>query len=711
MIVAELLTKLGFTIEESSLNRYKKLISDIGKANISNYSKAQVNYERVASIQQQRINNTNIATARLSNLNQQRINNELVSGERQSNLIQQRINNNRLAASREQLLNQQTLNARQQYDQRQIRFNQQQISRDNSDKKARQATVLGGALAVGASGTALFGGALKTSLETFGTYEKELIRVRAKTGASPEDMKALKAQSLDLGRKTQFDPIAIVQAYSELAGQNYNAKQIQAMTPHVLDVSTVTGESTQNVSRLMSEMLHQFRKAPTESNFKQMADIIGVSTGKMGLKLQQLEYTMKYSGALSNVAGIDPKQAVTLAVALGRGGLLGSTPGTSIRSIISDATNTGSLIQSGKHKNKTKGQMLKEIGVNPFDAAGNFNFFQFAEQLNKATEKMTKTQKLDTFRTIFGKTAMTAATMISELAKRADDGTQSLRDIYNQFDKFSASGIANEMKTGWLYNIQLLTSSLLTLGKTIGEAIAPMLEKMANGMQKIIDYLSAHEHITKMIGYFLLFGFAISGVVTALASLGFAFLGLQAFMEALGAETLFAGFLTGAGWILGVVAAVVVLALAIEDLWTLWEGGESVIGNFADYVNKIMYDTFGVDIPALFDRLLNDINTFATATSQYWEVIKSSAAAVWGGIKDLIIGLMGDAIDSIKNMFSGLWQGIKDGVKNFTSNVTMNNTNNFALAKAGYAEVSSAASSGASKGMKLALNNSQKQKR
>lgn len=474
---------------------------------------------------------------------------------------------------------------------------------------------------VGTMGSMFFGHKIKEASTTFGDFESAIIKVKAKTGASDHEIEGLKELALDLGRKTQFDPIEIANLFGEGAGQGYNIADIKKLTPNVLNVSTITGKDPAESMRLMSETLHQFGIQAKDS--EQVADVLGISIGRLGVKAENFGFTMKYAGQLSREMGIDLKHAAALAILQSRAGIVGSTGGTSVRRALSNiAAKDGAIA------------ILDKLKIQRFDKNDNMDIFRILGELDKKTSKMKKGDKAAVFKGLFEQTAF--APMMG-LAHQIGSGGGD--KVLKTLGSLSSAGIAQDMFKGLNAELKLMNSSILTLDKVIGEQLAPKLEFFANIVRNVADYLSAMDPVTlQVIANLMLLGFAVSSITAAFVAWQI----LGGYLAPIGVAiaSIFAPLTAGFGITLGVLGAFVALAAAIVyvgyQIYKTITTGKSQFTTFANFLNKLFLDLFGWDIPGIFDTLISKINGFTSKATDIFNTFIEKVKTMWSGLGDFI---------------------------------------------------------------------------
>ena len=614
---------------------------------------------------------------------------------------QQRLNNLQLIGQ-----NREITQARQMISLRQQQLRLAQQTANAQHWKIRDG--LNSAQQLGQSGFDKFKGGILGSLFSYGDLEEQLIRASVKSGASEQQTNAMKEQAKRLGFETRFSSLDVAKSQNYLAGQNYNPEQIIKFIPHVLDVAGINKDDPNSVAKLMTEMLHQNRMAGTDENFKSIANLVGVARGKMGLELEQIRYSMKYAGALGHIAGIKPTEQMAVAIGLGRAGLLGSTPGTSMRAILADMSNLDSQAYDPTTKErskKTRKQIYEENNIQAFNKSGQFDLQLFATSLAKALEGRTNQGQMSLLSQIFGKTSLTAGGVIGGLAHNGKDGQQSFLDILKILKDTNITDLSKKTNTGVNFKIDQLTESIKTLAITIGEQLAPILTPIIEKITDFINWIGQNPHLVTLISRVLMLGTVMTGLAVAVSSVSFFMFTLAPLFNLIravstGLISVFARFGTQIlfvnGGLLSLIGAVTKFALSwailpatiyliFDDIIATLQGKRSLGRILSENINQWL-KKIGIDLTSFWDwfysfvtgqwipSLTSAFDGFFSMISSAWNNLKSLFG---GGIQTSIRGSIIYQNDPTANPFLSSANPFGNKYANTTNNktVTINQTN------------------------------------
>ena len=123
----------------------------------------------------------------------------------------------------------------------------------NFDTGAKQ--LLGGitAIVVGVKTFGVVQNAFGTSIDTAANFEQAMARVKAVSGATSEEFKALSEQAEQLGRDTQFSASQAANAQEFLARAGFQTNEITAAMPNLLSMAAAEWMDLANAADMPSD--------------------------------------------------------------------------------------------------------------------------------------------------------------------------------------------------------------------------------------------------------------------------------------------------------------------------------------------------------------------------------------------------------------------------------------------------------------------------
>lgn len=525
------------------------------------------------------------------------------------------------------------------------------------------------ATSMGATATAI-GGALGFAVKKSMDFEAQLDRVGAVAGATPAEIKKLEKAALDLGASTSKSATEVAQGMEIMAAMGYNTNQILAAMPGIIAAAEASGEDMALVADTVSAALNSFGLEAAEA--ARVADVLAQAANDSAAGVQDMQYTFKYAAPVARTLGISLEQLAAATEIMSNAGIRGEQAGTTLRA---------ALIRLSDPP-KEAAAMLKELGVRITDSSGKMlPFNQIIAQLSKSTEKMSNAQKLAALSTIFGTEAASGMlTVIEAGPEKFDELTKSLQNSAG-----ASQEAAKQMKDNLKGSLEELQGAFETAQITIGNALAPAIEKVAGYIQNLINWFNNLSPSTQQfIATAAAVAAVLAGIGTAigvlLAIIGTAASGIGALTAAFGAVS---GAIAAAGGMAGVFSAAIAaitgpVGIAIAAITGLVAAGVAIYKNW-DEIKAKAVEIWGA-IKDWFSQTLESIQQFFSNTwdgikdftSTTWENIKQITETVWNAIKDGVMAIITPFVDGITNLFNGMKDGLQiifEGLKQFFSGV------------------------------------------
>lgn len=319
-----------------------------------------------------------------------------------------------------------------------------------------------------------------SSLNTASDFEAQMAKVGAKTEATRAEMKALNDEALKLGASSSLSASQVAVAMDELGAKGFDANKIIAAMPGLIAATEASGEDLTLVSNVVTSAINAYGMEASEAS--RVADVMAMSANKTAAGVGDLGYSFKYAAPVANTLGIKLEELAAATGMLVDKGLAGEQAGTALRM---------SLVRLSSPPKEAE-KALKALNISAVDSNKKFkSLTQLSKDWEKATAKLSDTQKVQYASTIFGTEAATA--MISLFASgpaKLNDMTKALENSGGaaaktaEIMKDNYAG-AKEQMFGALESAQIAfaTPSLDVLKETF-DGIASLIENNMGGIEK-----------------------------------------------------------------------------------------------------------------------------------------------------------------------------------------------------------------------------------
>ena len=478
---------------------------------------------------------------------------------------------------------------------------------------------IGYAGAAGAASSSALAGVVGTGAG----FDAAMARVGAVSGASGEDLLALREQAKELGKSTVWSSSQAAEGQQFLAMAGFNKDQILKSMPGMLDLASAGGIDLGAAADIGSNILTGMGLDAGEMG--RVGDVLVNTFTKSNTSLSMLGETMKYAAPVAKSLGVSVEEAAAMAGKLGDAGIQGSMAGTTLRTVM--------LRLSAPSKQGA--EALDALSVKTTDAAGNMRKMpDILADLNAAMAKMPQAQKAAYTKAIFETEAMSGAFVLMEQA-----GKGVLQEFISSVKKSgTAKEVASKQNDNLAGDYKALTSALEGLSITIYEAIEPALRWLTQAGTTALSWITnfAKENstlvtaLTSLVGGF---GAAVAAILPCLTAVKTgiflfglvkaAISGVQLAIAAMG------GPLT---LIIGGILSAIAAGYLIYDNWELikekagqlWEGIKSAFSGLGEFVgNAFQLAMTAAKAPinamiAMINMVIGKINEYANVEVPSW---------------------------------------------------------------------------------------------
>lgn len=332
---------------------------------------------------------------------------------------------------------------------------------------------------VGLSATATVGIGLSAS--SFISFEKQMRRVEAISGATKEQFQLLKNEAINLGSSTVFTAEQAAAGMEKFALAGFKTNQIIDVMPGVLKLTAASGEDLALVADIISDNLIPFKMGAKDVN--RFADVLANTMSRTNVNVGMLGESLKYVSGSAGSLGLSLESTTAVLGLMGDQAIKSGQAGTNLKSAFSN------IADPKVQKN------LKALGIHVKDGKNQFvGLIPLLEQLEKKTSKMSGIDKLSFLKTNFGEEGALAMDKLLTTEKEFDGvvlkGTKAIAAMIKENE--NSQGKAQQMSDIMLQGAQgaqvLLSSAIDGLRIVIGELL--FNPTMLKGMKKITEFIS-----------------------------------------------------------------------------------------------------------------------------------------------------------------------------------------------------------------------------
>lgn len=526
-------------------------------------------------------------------------------------------------------------------------------------------------------------GMTTAAVKVGGDFEEQMSRVKAISGATGDAFEELRDQAIDLGAKTAFSAKESADGMENLASAGFDAQEIMAAMPGLLDLAAVSGGDVALASENAATALRGFGLEADQSGH--IADVFARAAADTNAEVADMGEAMKYIAPVANAMGLSIEETAAAIGIMSDAGVKGSQAGTTLR---------GALSRIAK-PTKAMRETMDELGVSFYDSEGNMISLQDQiSLLSDSFDGLTQEQKNQALVTLYGQESLSG---MMALIDKGPDSLGALTESLEQSDG-AADEMARTMQDNMNSSIEQMLGAFESAAIVIQDILAPAISAVADYIGGLAEkFVSAPKWVQTAIVSLGLFAAAVGPILFGIGKLMKLFqtvkvgilalrAGFSAFNTAIsvvggGLKAVFA--VIAANPIILLIAAIVAAVAAFIYFWNtseefrnfwigLWESIKATFSAAWETMKTALLAVWDTIIALLTPIVVSVMEIFSPMITFFiglWEQIKTIAGAAWELIKAvimapilLLIDLVTGDFNRFKEDLSMIWTTIKDSV-------------------------------------------------
>ncbi len=526
------------------------------------------------------------------------------------------------------------------------------------------------------------------AVKTAADFDSSMSKVAAVSGATGDDLDALRDKAREMGAKTKFSASEAADAMNYMAMAGWKTEDMLEGIEGIMNLAAASGEDLATTSDIVTDALTAFGLSAQDSGH--FADILAAASSNANTNVSMMGETFKYCAPIAGALGFSAEDTAEAIGLMANAGIKGSQAGTALRTIMNNLT--GDI--------KLSGSALGEVTIATTNADGSMrDLSDILADCRGAFSQLSESEQAAAAETLVGKNAMSG---FLALMNAGEGDIEKLSSAIANCDG-TAEHMAETMQDNLAGQLTILKSQLEELAISFCEMLMPAIRAIVSKIQAFVDKLNhMSEGQRKAI---LTIGLMVAALGPLLVIIGTVIskvgVAMQGFVKlASGVKKLGVAAKAGTGVfgklgaalggisapVIAVVAIIAVLIAAFKHLWdtneefrnaitTIWEGIVSKIQAFCqgivDRLNALGFD-FGsiVDVlKALWDGFCQFLAPIFEAAFNVVSTVLGTVLDVITGLLDIFIGLFtgnwSQMWEGVKEVFSGIWEGITSLFENF----------------------------------------------
>lgn len=515
---------------------------------------------------------------------------------------------------------------------------------------------------------------------SFAEVDKTMQLTNKTMGNTAEEAEMLDRAMKEAAANSTFGMKDAATATLNFARAGLDAEQAAAALAPAMNLAAGEGGNLDTVSAGLVATINGFHGSFDEAGY--YADVFAAACNNSALDVDSLSGAMSVAAPIFAAAGYSVNDAALYMGVMANNGIEADKAANSLK------TGIARLVSPAKEG----AEMMAQLGISVTNADGTMkDCVTIQRELHEAFSKLSESEQIAAASAIFGKNQMAPwLALINTAPEDVGELDASLRNCAG-----TTNEMAEAMMSGFGGSLEKLKSSLDVLVTSIGQALAPTIQKVADFIQGLVDKFNAlspaqQENIVQIglvvaaigpllvivgklisaIGSIMTFAPQIVSGVQSIMGIGSTLMG--------GLQSLWATLL--ANPITLIIAAIALLVAAFKHLWdtneefraaitAIWESLVSKIQEFCQGIVDRL-NALGLDFSSIVDVLKTIWDGFCQILAPVFEAAFSAIATILSSVLDIITGLLDIFIGLFTGNWSQLWTGVTEIFSGVWSEIT-----------------------------------------
>ena len=481
---------------------------------------------------------------------------------------------------------------------------------------------------------------------SFAEVDKTMQLTNKTMGNTAEEAELLNKAMKDAAANSTYGMSDAANATLNFARAGLDAEQAAAALAPAMNLAAGEGGNLDTVSGSLVATINGFHGSFEEAGH--YADVFAAACNNSALDVDSLSSAMSVAAPIFASAGYSVNDAALYMGVMANSGIEANKAANSLK------TGLARLVSPAKEGYEA----MKQLGISVTNADGTMkDSVTIQKELHDAFSKLSESEQIAAASAIFGKSQMAPwLALINTAPEDVGALDESLRNCAGTTDE-----MVEAMMSGFGGSLEKLKSSIDVLVTSIGEALAPTIQKVTEFIQGLVDKFNAltpaQQQTIVQIGLvvaaigplLVIVGKVISSVGSIMTLAPKIVSGVQNLMG-IGSK-LMGGLQSLWGVIMAnpiilIVAAIAAAVAAFIHFWNtseefraFWIGLWEAIKTAAQTVIEAIVNFFTVTLPEAF-------NAFVAFFQGLWESVTAFFSGIWEGMKEVV----SMAWETIKNV-------------------------------------------------------------
>ena len=327
------------------------------------------------------------------------------------------------------------------------------------------------------------------SLKTFADFEQSMLKVKAISGATESDFKALTDSAKELGSSTMFTATQVSELQLNLSKLGLTPKEINKSTQAILNLAQATDSDLAQAATVGASTMNAFGLEAEDMTM--ITDVMADAFSSTALDLEKFQTAMASVAPVAAQAGQDIQGTSAILGVLVNNGIEASSAGTALRNVFLELANKGLTWDQAMIKIQTS--------MNP----------------------------LKTAMDLFGKRGAAVATIIANNGTEIQNLTEDFRDSSGE-----AQSMADIMDSGVAGSFRRMKSQLEGVAIELGTHLVPAFNALIGYIESGVKWFTSLSDSQKK--NIVKWGLLVAAIGPVLIIIGKISIGISALIPVIG---------------------------------------------------------------------------------------------------------------------------------------------------------------------------------
>ncbi len=307
-------------------------------------------------------------------------------------------------------------------------------------------------------------------------FDAGMSEVQAISGATAEELEALRTKAKQMGATTKFSATESAEALKYMAMAGWDSQKMLDGLPGVMNLAAASGENLGLVSDIVTDSMTAFGIEASKAG--EFADVLAMTSSKSNTNVALLGESFKYVAPLAGALGYSSEDTAVALGLMANAGIKGSQAGTTLK------TSLANLAKPSKQM----ATYMDKLGISMTDSAGEVKpLDQLLREMRGSFADLSEAEQAQAASAIFGKESM--AGMLAILNTSEADFDSLTKSINNSTG--AAEDMAKVMNDNLKGDITLFKSALEGVGIALYEGVDNPARKVVQAFSGYMGQLQS----------------------------------------------------------------------------------------------------------------------------------------------------------------------------------------------------------------------------